>query len=79
MFVELQKVPNSFVVSVRQFIHPHWTTQPPPLDGFSCNLIFEYFQKSGEKVEVSLKSDKNNRYFTWRPVYFCDRTLLISS
>jgi len=27
------------------------------------------FLKSVEKIEVLLKSDKNNGYFTWRPVY----------
>ena len=26
------------------------------------------FRKSVEKIQVSLKPDKNNRYFTWRPV-----------
>jgi uncharacterized protein YllA (UPF0747 family) len=26
-------------------------------------------QKSFEKIQVSLKPDKNNRYFTWRPMY----------
>ena len=32
-----------------------------PLDGCSCNLVFEYlFHKSVEKSQVSLKSDKNN-------------------
>jgi hypothetical protein len=25
--------------------------------------------RSAESVQVSLKSDKNNRYFAWRPVY----------
>jgi hypothetical protein len=27
------------------------------------------FLKSVEKTQVSLKSDKNNEYFTWRPTY----------
>jgi hypothetical protein len=36
-----------------------------PLDGFSLNLVSEYFfRKSVEKIQVSLKSDKNNGYFT---------------
>jgi hypothetical protein len=34
------------------------------------NSIFEYFsKKTVEKIQVSLKSDKNNGYFTWRPIY----------
>ena len=28
------------------------------------------FCKSAKKIRVSLKSDKNNRYFTWRPTHF---------
>ena len=28
-----------------------------------------FFWKSFEKIQVSLKSDKNVRYFTWRPIY----------
>jgi len=27
------------------------------------------FQKSVEKIKFSLKSYKNNGYFTWRPTY----------
>ena len=40
--------------------------------------IFVYFQflnifrKSVEKIRVSLKSDKNNRCFTWTPIYIFD-------
>jgi hypothetical protein len=30
------------------------------------------FRKSCKKIQVSLKSDKNNRYFTWRPMYIYD-------
>jgi len=27
------------------------------------------FRKSGEKIEITLKSDKNNGYVTWRPMH----------
>jgi len=30
------------------------------------------FRKSVEKIHVSLKSDKNNVRFTWRPIYILD-------
>jgi hypothetical protein len=34
-------------------------------------LIFErFFPKISRATQVSLKSDKNNRYCTWRPGYF---------
>jgi hypothetical protein len=40
---------------------------------------FSIFRKSGQKIQVSLKSDKNNGYFTWRPVNFwiISRSILI--
>ena len=42
---------------------PHGTRLP--LRRFSYNLIPEYFfRKSVEKIQVSLKSDNNNGYFT---------------
>jgi hypothetical protein len=33
-------------------------------------------QKSVDKIEVSLKSDKKNGYFTWRPLYIYDNISL---
>jgi len=35
-------------------------------------------KKSDEKIEVLLKFDKNNRYFTWRPIYSFDHIKLSS-
>jgi len=32
-----------------------------------------------EKVQASLKSDKNYRYFTWRPIYIFDHISFSSS
>jgi len=37
------------------------------------------FWKSVKKIWVSFKSDKNNRYFTWRPTHISDNNLLSSS
>ena len=37
------------------------------------------FRKSVEKFQVSLKSDKNNGYFTWRPIHSFYHISLISS
>jgi len=34
------------------------------------------FQKSVKKIHVSLKSDKNNGHFTWRPIYVFDHNTL---
>jgi hypothetical protein len=41
--------------------------------------IWVFFEKLSKKFKVSLKSDKNNRYFTWSPVYIFDHTSLSSS
>ena len=37
------------------------------------------FQISVMKIQVSVISDKNNGYFTWRPVYICNHNSLSSS
>jgi len=37
---------------------------------------WEFFEKSVEKIQVSLKSDKNKAHFTWRPVYIYDNISL---
>jgi len=37
------------------------------------------FRKFVEKIQVSLKSDKNNWYFTQKPKYICDNISLNSS
>ena len=57
---------------------PHATTRIP-LDGFSWNLIYEYpFRKSLEKISLRLKSDKNYRHFTLRPIYIFNNISLSS-
>jgi len=37
------------------------------------------FQKSVENIQVSLKSDKHNRYFTWRPIFIYGNISLSSA
>jgi hypothetical protein len=44
-----------------------------------CKLILEYFRKSIEKIQISLKSDEDDGYFTWRPIYIYTSILLRSS
>jgi hypothetical protein len=63
----------SFVMFVFPFVRPHGITDFP-LDGFSCCHI-RIFLLSVEKIQVSLKSYRNNGYFTWRPVHGCDISL----
>jgi hypothetical protein len=59
----------SVCLSVRME-HPgsHWTD-------FHEIWYLRIFRKSVEKLQVPLKSDKNNWYFTWRPMYIYDISL----
>ena len=50
----------------------HWTD----FHKTSCTNIF---QKSVDKIQVWLKSDKNNGYFTWRSMIIYDSSSLNSS
>jgi hypothetical protein len=50
----------SFVMSVR----PSAWNNSPSTGGIFINLIFEIFSKIYQENQTSLKSDKNNRYFT---------------
>jgi len=72
--VKLRKMTISFVMPVC----PHRTSRLP-LDGFSWNLIFEYFTKICRKNQFLLKSDKNNGHFTWKPVNIYGNISLSSS
>jgi hypothetical protein len=62
---KLRKATISFVTSAGLSVRPHVTTQFS-LDGSSWNLTFDYVSK----IQVSLKSDKNNDYIIWRPITF---------
>jgi len=60
---------NSFVMSVCPSVRPHGTARLP-LDGFSWNLVYEYFFLNFvDKIQLPLKSAKNNGYFSWRPMH----------
>jgi hypothetical protein len=66
-FAKLRKATINFVMTVRLSVppslRPHGTTRFI-LDGFSKILYLNIFKKSLEKIQVPLKSDKNNGYFT---------------
>jgi hypothetical protein len=46
-----------------------WNNSAPTGRIFHENSYFSMFKKSVEKIQIRLKSDKNNRYFAWRPIY----------
>ena len=57
-FAKLRKATISFM-SVRPPVLPHGITWHS-LDGFLLNLMFQFFRKSVEKIQVSLKFNGNN-------------------
>ena len=67
-----EKISKSFVMSSRK----NWA--PCKMD---INLIWHLssFRKSVEKIQVPLKSDKNNGYFIWRQMYTSDHLSLSES
>jgi hypothetical protein len=67
-FAKLRKAIISFGWSVCPSLCPNGTTRLQ-MNGFSWNLMFDIFQKSDDKIQVSLKSDKFNGYFTWRTTH----------
>ena len=75
-FTKLHRATVSFVMSV----WPSIRMEQHGSHGTDFHEIWylNIFQKSLEKVEISLKSDKNNSYFTWRPVYMSDHMSLSS-
>ena len=81
---ELRKGTVSFVMSVRPSVcvsvFPHETTQLPLDGGFffyeiRCMMIL---WKSVQKIQVSLKSDTNNRYFIWESMNIFKRVRKIA-
>jgi len=61
MFAKLQKVTTSFVMSARQSVPlSAWNNSTPTERIFMIFGILSYFRKSVMKIQVSLKSDKNN-------------------
>ena len=76
-FAKLRKATVSFVMSVCSSVRmeqlgDQWTE-------FHEISDFSIFRKRIEKIQVSLKSDKNNGHFIWRPIFIFDHISLISS
>jgi hypothetical protein len=72
-FQNLQEAARSCLSARFQQLGSYWTN----FRGIWC---FEnFFENLSKKIKVSLKSDKNNKYFTRKPVYLYDDTSLNSS
>jgi len=69
---------QKFHVQPTQSVRPHGTPLPP--DGFSRNLIFEYFSKiCPEILSVINQTLTTGAHCTCRPIYTADRISLSSS
>jgi hypothetical protein len=64
-------------LSVRPFV-PVEQLGSPCMDFHEISYLNTLW-KSVEEIHVSLKSDKNNEYFTWRPIYMFGRISFSSS
>jgi len=62
----------SVCMCFRLYVRPSAWNNSVPLEGFSWNLYFIIFRKTFGRIQVSLKSDTNDEYFTWRPMYTYD-------
>jgi hypothetical protein len=62
----------SVCASVRMELGYHWT------DFHKVYIWVCVFRKPVEKIQVSLKPDKNNGYFTWKSIYIYDSIVLNS-
>ena len=60
VFRALGKATISFVMSVCPSVRPHGTTRFPPYELVRNFDIFTVFRKSVQKIQVALKSGKNN-------------------
>jgi len=72
VFAKLRRATIKFVRTVRTELGYHQTE-------FHEILYFSIFRKFVEKIQVSLKFDKNNGYFTRKTLYIYDSISLNSS
>jgi hypothetical protein len=77
-FAKLRSATITFVMFVCLSVHLSVRAEQlgPLFEGFSRNFIC-ICRKSIQKIQVSLKPDKN-RYFTWKPMYIYDNISLNS-
>jgi hypothetical protein len=66
-FAKLRKetITSTLLAVLMEQLGSHWTD-------FHEILYLSILRKSTEKIQVSLKCDKNNGHFTWRSMYIYD-------
>ena len=77
----MRKATVSFIMSVRLSVSASVLMEQ--LDSLWTDFheisYFSIFRKTVEKIQVLLKSDKNNGYFAWKLVYSFDYYTLITN
>jgi hypothetical protein len=69
-FAKLRKATISFVLSVRPSVCPHGKKNSALTGRIFMKFYFWVpFENLSRTFKFSLKSGKNNEYFTWRPLY----------
>jgi hypothetical protein len=75
-FSKLRQVTVSFGMFVRLSA---WYNSAPSRSIFMKFGIWVFVENLSQKFELYLKSDWNNEYITWRPMYISDHISLIAS
>jgi len=68
-----------FVMSVRPSVCPPAWNNSAATERIFMKFDMSIFRKSMEKIQVSFKSDKNNLYFAYGPIYIFDNISFSSS
>ena len=72
---KLRKANICFVMSASLSVHPPSCNNSAPAGRIFVKFdLWIYFEKSVKKIQVSLKSNTSNWYFTWRPKYVFEYT-----
>jgi hypothetical protein len=70
---KMRKATASFVMSVCPSVHTHNSVSTECI--FMKFDFWVFFSKSVQIIQISLNSQRNTGYFTWRPMYIYDISL----
>jgi len=76
---QLRKGTISFIMSARVCLSVRMEQIGSHRTDFHEIWYLSNFRKSVQTIQISFKSNKNNRHFTWRPIYVFDHISLESS
>jgi hypothetical protein len=74
-FAKFRKATINFVTYVCLSVRPSAWNNSAPTERIFMKSVIWGFSKICQKIQVLLRSDKNNGYFTWRRMYIYDISL----